>query len=99
MATVEVLAILAIWMAIRRLRSKHTRQRKLRECTVKCVSACDVIFKLDLLQSGSKIEMNPHPISGVLEISLAGTNNLVPKTGLTPCIIIVYNNIVAQEKH
>ena len=31
MVTVEVLAILAIWMAIHQLRSKHARQRQLRE--------------------------------------------------------------------
>ena len=30
-------------------------------------------------------------IRGVLKISLAGANNSVPMTGLTPCIIIVYN--------
>ena len=29
-------------------------------------------------------------ISGVLKISLAGANNLVPTTGLTPCIIIIH---------
>ena len=67
MVTVEVLSILVIWMAIRQLRSKHTRQRQLRERTVKCVIAWDVIIKLDSLQSGSKpppkwIEMNPDPI-------------------------------------
>ena len=28
--------------------------------------------------------------AGVLKISLAGANNLVPMTGLTPCIIIVH---------
>ena len=50
----EILSILAIWMAIRQLQSKHARQWQLRECIVKRVSACDVIIKLDLLQSGSK---------------------------------------------
>ena len=29
-------------------------------------------------------------ISGLLKISLAGANNSVPTTGLTPCIIIVH---------
>ena len=29
-------------------------------------------------------------MSGVLKISLAGANNLVPTTGLTPCIIILH---------
>ena len=29
-------------------------------------------------------------ISGVLKISLAGANNSVPTTGLTPCIIIIH---------
>ena len=29
-------------------------------------------------------------ISGVLKISLAGANNLVPTTGLTPCVIIIH---------
>ena len=29
------------------------------------------------------------PYTGVLKISLAGANNLVPTTGLTPCIIIL----------
>ena len=28
--------------------------------------------------------------TGVLKISLAGANNLVPTTGLTPCIIIIH---------
>ena len=28
--------------------------------------------------------------TGVLKISLAGANNLVPTTGLTPCIIILH---------
>ena len=28
--------------------------------------------------------------SGVLKISLAGANNSVPTTGLTPCIIIIH---------
>ena len=31
-----------------------------------------------------------HAISGVLKISLAGANNLVPTTSLTPCIIIIH---------
>ena len=30
------------------------------------------------------------PPSGVFKISLAGANNSVPTTGLTPCIIIVH---------
>ena len=30
------------------------------------------------------------PNSGVLKISLAGANNSVPTTGLTPCIIIIH---------
>ena len=30
-------------------------------------------------------------VTGVLKINLAGANNLVPKTCLRPCIIIVYN--------
>ena len=30
------------------------------------------------------------PKTGVLKISLAGANNLVPTTGLTPCIIIIH---------
>ena len=29
-------------------------------------------------------------ITGVLKISLAGANNSVPTTGLTPCIIIIH---------
>ena len=28
--------------------------------------------------------------AGVLKISLAGANNLVPTTSLTPCIIIIH---------
>ena len=31
-----------------------------------------------------------HSFSGVLKISLAGANNLVPTTSLTPCIIIIH---------
>ena len=34
--------------------------------------------------------MPQHALAGVLKISLAGANNLVPTTGLTPCIIIVH---------
>ena len=32
----------------------------------------------------------PDGSTGVLKISLAGANNLVPTTGLTPCIIILH---------
>ena len=31
-----------------------------------------------------------HTHTGVLKISLAGANNLVPTTSLTPCIIIIH---------
>ena len=54
LVTVEGLTTPVIWMAIRQLRSKYTRQRQLRERTVKCVSSWDVIIKLDSLQFGSK---------------------------------------------
>ena len=57
MVTVEVLAVLVIWIALRQLRSKHTRYRQLREHTVKCVSTLDVITKLDSFQFASI----PHP--------------------------------------
>ena len=35
--------------------------------------------------------------AGVLKISLAGANNLVPTTGLTPCIIIVHVYTCAKK--
>ena len=31
-----------------------------------------------------------HTFTGVLKISLAGANNFVPTTSLTPCIIIIH---------
>ena len=43
-----------------------------------------------------------HAHAGVLKINLAGANNLVPTTGLTPCIIIVHVytcNYSGAEKH
>ena len=54
LVTVEVLIIPAKWLAICQLERKHKRQRQLREHIVKCVSTCDVIIKLDSLQSGLK---------------------------------------------
>ena len=38
----------------------------------------------------SFLQQHPYFLSGVLKISLAGANNSVPTTGLTPCIIIVH---------
>ena len=46
--------------------------------------------------------MKMHTQTGVLKISLAGANNSVPTTGLTPCIIIVmYIHVItaAPKKH
>ena len=55
--TVEALATFVIDIAICQPRTKYTRQWQLRECTIKCVSTCDVIIKLDSLQ----IETKPPP--------------------------------------
>ena len=35
-------------------------------------------------------EVPLYTCTGVLKISLAGANNSVPTTGLTPCIIIIH---------
>ena len=47
--------------------------------------------------------LDPHALSGVLKISVAEANNLVPTTGLTPCIFIVHvytcNYNGAEKKH
>ena len=40
--------------------------------------------------SVSIIEQGAVNNTGVLKISLAGANNLVPTTSLTPCIIIIH---------
>ena len=53
LVTAEALAIL-IWMAICQLQNKHAMERQFRERTVKHISACDIIIKLDSLQSRSK---------------------------------------------
>ena len=47
-------------------------------------AAAGLLVQMDL----GRLECTPP--SGVLKISLAGANNLVPTTGLTPCIIIVH---------
>ena len=47
-------------------------------------AAVGLLVQMDL----GRLECTPP--SGVLKISLAGANNLVPTTGLTPCIIIVH---------
>ena len=35
-------------------------------------------------------EVDDVSVTGVLKISLAGANNLVPTTSLTPCIFIIH---------
>ena len=51
----------------------------------------------------NKVGMHVKSLTGVLKISLAGANNLVPTTGLTPCIIIVHvytcNYSGTEKKH
>ena len=47
-------------------------------------AAAGLLVQMDL----GRLECTPP--SGVLKISLAGANNSVPTTGLTPCIIIVH---------
>ena len=59
-------------------------------CSSLLIESIDSMIQVKYINYINSTDLFLHLFPGVLKISLAGANNLVPTTSLTPCIIIIH---------